>query len=85
MQMYLHLITTVSVAIKHVAHTGNTVFTMHFPDTDYCNIMQFMTSVRYASQTYVRGTQLPNLSGLSATRSSLKRSFSGPRIMTGRV
>ena len=26
MQMYLHLITTVSVAIKHVAHTGNSFY-----------------------------------------------------------
>lgn len=33
----------------------------------------------------LRGTQLPNLSGNSEIRSSLIRSFSGPRMMTGRV
>lgn len=32
-----------------------------------------------------RGTQLPYLSGNSEMRSSLIRSFSGPRMMTGRV
>lgn len=33
----------------------------------------------------LRGTQLPNLSGNSEIRSSLIRSLSGPRMMTGRV
>jgi len=32
-----------------------------------------------------RGTQLPNLSGNSEMRSSLMRSLSGPRTITGRV
>lgn len=34
---------------------------------------------------YLRGTQLPNLSGNSEMRSSLTLSFSGPRMMTGLV
>lgn len=33
----------------------------------------------------LRGTQDPNLSGNSEIRSSLIRSFMGPRMMTGRV
>lgn len=33
----------------------------------------------------LRGTQDPNLSGYSEIKSSLIRSFSGPRIITGRV
>lgn len=33
----------------------------------------------------LRGTQLPNLSGNSEMRSSLMRSLSGPRTITGRV
>lgn len=33
----------------------------------------------------LRGTQEPNLSGYSAIKSSLMRSFSGPKIITGRV
>lgn len=34
---------------------------------------------------YLRGMQLPNLSGNSEMRSSFIRSFNGPRIITGRV
>ena len=37
------------------------------------------------SVAHSRGTQLPNLSGNSVMRSSLTRSFNGPRITTGRA
>ena len=37
------------------------------------------------SAIHLRGTQLPNLSGNSVMRSSLMRSFNGPRITTGRA
>ena len=37
------------------------------------------------NKKYLRGTQLPNLSGNSLIRSSLIRSLSGPKMMTGLV
>lgn len=41
--------------------------------------------IYYRRSVDSRGTQLPNLSGNSEMRSSLMRSLSGPRTMTGRV
>lgn len=40
---------------------------------------------RWRRDPDLRGTQEPNLSGNSEMRSSLTRSFMGPRTMTGRV
>ena len=41
--------------------------------------------MRATTTLYVRGTQLPNLSGNSDIRSSFILSFNGPRTITGRV
>ena len=59
--------------------------TAHFPSYDSKHYCKCTLLKKAHNVTLLRGTQLPNLSGNSVMRSSLMRSFSGPRITTGRA
>lgn len=54
-------------------------------EREFSPILKINTKYRRKVSVNSRGTQLPNLSGNSEMRSSLMRSLSGPRTITGRV